>query len=903
MPGEVKDAGVGDMRLWKRAGTWLAVGMAVVAVSWTIREIEAHTRSMSHSPTLAVPAHADEGAEASLVLPAGATLDAPQPLRLDAAMARRAMREGTLHVTLPDGTAYPVRMEGQSTDAAGRWSVVGRVDTPLGGEAMVLTFGPDAVFGVLPTPSGRAMQIITGPGGRPRIAPAGGLTPDGTPVRGGVPDFRVPDVAMTDELLRVEEPALHHLRTTGAQVDRIAPTGQATTRAANALAPAKAPIDTTPVQIRVLALYSGDLVTLRGSVSAAQTEVSNLFAVANQAHIDSGSRVRLVMVGLQRFDLSAALTNGEVLDTLSSPYPPADFEAMRDTYEADLAAYIRPASQSDATCGASWLNGAGYAGTSGLEAKHGYVVADVAPCGIYALAHHLGHAMGAAHDRLAQTAPDGTVTHGAYAFSFGLRTKTFSTIMADPGDTEWLGRFSGPDPTGCNGAPCGIAERIDNVRTFNLMAPAIAEFRRTKNTAWVADAQWSEDRYGVIRVPIRLSMPAPPEGLAFSVSVGGGTAIKGTDYFDGSWTTLHVLGGERETFVMIQLRDDTAIEGDETIQVHIAGQVGVAISKADAVATILDDDPRPVVSGRMIVPAGVTLPQSVLFYYYNTNGSDGENWRSDYVQAPDYAYQIPMVAGVPIRLKLDPAIGTVFARRTALGEVWENRQLDMVLDKGIRVRGTLGVVPGMVQQAPYPPTVTVNEYIDGAMVGGPPAGYSEGVPYTYEFYAPPGATVEVYVEGSMSPTDGNTVPFAMWGGSLQDLREDTTFDVVQGSVENIIARVQGGAAKEGEDARIEVERLGAWPSTTLQFHYHTVDGTAKAGTHYVAASGTATIGPDQRSVIVPIHTLDDGDNSRSQSFDVVIDQVVGAEIHTPTLHVAIANEDSRTGGVSQVFKK
>jgi hypothetical protein len=37
-----------------------------------------------------------------------------------------------------------------------------------------------------------------------------------------------------------------------------------------------------------------------GSVSAAETEVANLFAIANQASIDSGSSVRWVMVGLQR---------------------------------------------------------------------------------------------------------------------------------------------------------------------------------------------------------------------------------------------------------------------------------------------------------------------------------------------------------------------------------------------------------------------------------------------------------------------------------------------------------------------------------------------------------------------------------------------------------------------------
>src|SRR3546814_8096088 len=41
--------------------------------------------------------------------------------------------------------------------------------------------------------------------------------------------------------------------------------------------------------IVVLGLYTDDLVELRGSVSAAETEVTNLFAIANQAHLDSAT--------------------------------------------------------------------------------------------------------------------------------------------------------------------------------------------------------------------------------------------------------------------------------------------------------------------------------------------------------------------------------------------------------------------------------------------------------------------------------------------------------------------------------------------------------------------------------------------------------------------------------------
>jgi hypothetical protein len=824
-------------------------------------------------------------------------------------MARQAMREGTLRVTLPDGSRYPVRMEGQSTDAAGRWSVVGRVSTAIGGQAMVLTFGPDAVFGVLPTPSGHAMQIITGPGGRTSVVPAGGLSSDGKPMRSGASDFRVPEAAITDALLRAEAPSKpHDLRATGAQVDRVAPLAtpglSASASFSQVRGPIVPPVQTTPVEIKVLAMYSGDLVTLRGSVSAAETEVANLFAIANQAHIDSGSRVRLAMVGLQRVDLAASLTNDEVLTTLTSTYPPVDVEGMRDTYEADLAAYIRPVTEGDSTCGASWLNGAGYRGNSYLQAIHGYVVADVAPCGVYALAHHLGHAMGAAHDRQAQTTADGSVLHGAYAFSFAERTSTFSTIMADPGDTQWLGRFSSPDPTGCNGAPCGVADRIDNVRTFNLMAPAIAAFRGPKDTAWIADAQFGEDRYHMLYVPVRISMPAPPEGLELTVTVGGGTATPQEDYFQENWSA-RFLGGERETFVPLHLRDDTTIEGAETVPIHLSGPAGVVISNSDAVGTILDDDPRVMISGRVIAGPGVTLPSHLNIRYFGSNGEDlpGSFGIGEMAWGPDYAFSFPYVPGAPVRIALDDtSLYTLFDHPAMLSEAWQDQQLDLVLDKRVRIRGALGVVPGMVQQQPYGPDVTIHQYVDGKMVGSPMAGYADGVPYTYEYYALPGATVEIWVNGTGSPTEGNTVPFATWVGALQNVRQDTTFDVAQSGVESIVARVQGHVM-EGEDAKIEVERTAWQPTTTVQFDYHTVDGTAKAGTDYVATSGTATIGPDQGSVVLTIPTMHVGSSPRSATFDVVIDAISGGEMHMQALHVTIANTDRRTGGVSQVFKK
>ena len=445
-------ADLAKMRAAVRSERWFSMGMVKGAAACTlVAAVVGLAVWNSHAE------HARESAPASLqssviedAVPTLRLGEGGQGIQLDAAMARRALRDGTLEVVLADGSSYPVKIERQETHGGGHWSLVGRVQTVAGSQSMVLTFGPNAVFGQLPMPDGHAMQIETEGNGLVTVAPARNLVPRGQQGRPGTPDYRVP------------------------------PGGEFDTEYFKAMADHPIRLDDrSQVRIDVLGLYSPELVALRGSVAAAQTQVAHLIAVANQTHLDSGTRVRLHMVGAQEVAIPATLTNAEALDVLTSgTFDDIDFEAMRDKTSADLAAFIRPMPDAkDDTCGASWLNGANQQGDVDLDPRHGYVVANVAPCGAYVLAHELGHAMGAAHDIAAQTAPDGTVTYGAFAFSFDLRTPMFGTLMTDPGDGIWLGRFSGPAPTACDGAPCGVAGRIDNARGIDFMAPAIARYR------------------------------------------------------------------------------------------------------------------------------------------------------------------------------------------------------------------------------------------------------------------------------------------------------------------------------------------------------------------------------------------------------------------------------------------
>lgn len=83
------------------------------------------------------------------------------------------------------------------------------------------------------------------------------------------------------------------------------------------------------------------------------------------------------------------------------------------------------------------------------------------------------------------------------------------------------------------------------------------------------------------------------------------------------------------------------------------------------------------------------------------------------------------------------------------------------------------------------------------------------------------------------------------------------------------------------------------PSTHLvSFHYSTVDGTAKAGTDYVAQSGTITFQPGQTQQTISVEILDDSHPEPTESFSIQLSDPVGGSLADDDVSGTIMSEEA-----------
>ena len=433
------------------------------------------------------------------VLARGAQRATPVAVSEDQAM--QAIFKGGMWLPNANGGREYAKYDHHLIHDNGDWTWVGKVQTDHGLQSTVITFGKDAVFGLIPQASGHALRLVTDHGQKMLVQTDGGK------------------MASSSENLQLharQDFMVPQHRAAGSRSHTISASGQVA-KAAQTVAGASTTSGGGP-RIDVMVAYTPGLVSAYGDTSAALTRITNLVDLTNQAYADSGvsQRVRLVHTMEVNYtdtnDDTTALdeiTGNDGTGTPDSGVPiPSSLQGVasaRVQYGADLVVLLRHFNNAgNGGCGLSWLIGQGEQQIIPSEDNaFGYsVVQDGTDGGYYCLdttfAHELGHNMGSAHDRAnASKDSNGNPIPGAYSYSFGYAAGTsgFSTIMAYGTDTQTpLNVFSNPDISKCENSPCGVADTstssADNVHSLNNTASLIAQFEATKigiNAGFVHD--------------------------------------------------------------------------------------------------------------------------------------------------------------------------------------------------------------------------------------------------------------------------------------------------------------------------------------------------------------------------------------------------------------------------------
>jgi hypothetical protein len=378
------------------------------------------------------------------------------PIKVPVERLRRMEKGARVSVNLPNGR-YELIHDNVWRHDNGDLTWVGYMDVPQGRYRALLTLGDKSLAGQILTPGGLYKLESNGPQAWLVDIAASGLQ----------------QVTFAND---ERDPASMAPGGASAAAAKMAPVAEAKAlKGREAKWAARATVNKEgKTIIDVMLLYT------RGLASPTVfTTLNNLMALANQALADSRINTFLRLAAARRVAYPNASDNSATLDDLT--YFAKGFAkvpGLKNRFKADAVILVRPfrPKAQGNSCGIAWVNGSGGTevrpdqafGVIGYGSRGGYYCSD------YALAHEMGHLMGASHDRQHANVP------GKFSYSYGYGIEgRFGDVMSyyDPE----VGLFANPAlDHQCDGLPCGIPPgnpgAADVALTFSQTSPIVSGF-------------------------------------------------------------------------------------------------------------------------------------------------------------------------------------------------------------------------------------------------------------------------------------------------------------------------------------------------------------------------------------------------------------------------------------------
>jgi chitinase len=404
-----------------------------------------------------------------------------------------------------------------------------------------------------------------------------------------------------------------------------------------------------------------------------------------------------------------------------------------------------------------------------------------------------------------------------------------------------------------------------------------------------------------------------------------GSATAGSDYTTTTGTASLQNGGCRCATVNVPVLGDTMTEGTETFTVNLSSPTNATIGDAQGIATIFDNEGPPsfVVSDATDAEAAGTLSFSVLLT--NANGSsvsvDDTTADGTAVAGSDYTSKSGTLTFTPGQTSKTVSVSIT---DDALAEDDETFTLNLSNATGGLLIADAQAV-GTIQNDDADPTVSVAA---GSVVEGDAGTTTLSLPVTLS--GPSGREVDVdYATSDGTATAGSdytatsgTLVFnaddvskqidVTVSGDFADEGDETitvtlsapfnadlATDVATGTITND----DGGPKLSVSVAGVVEGNAGTTPLgftvtltptslTDVTVDYTTANGTAIAGSDYVATSGTLTIPAGQASAAITVDVNGDTDVEPNETLTLSLSSPIGAKIVPPTTaNGTITNDD------------
>ncbi|MCX7041876.1 MAG: S8 family serine peptidase [Gammaproteobacteria bacterium] len=443
----------------------------------------------------------------------------------------------------------------------------------------------------------------------------------------------------------------------------------------------------------------------------------------------------------------------------------------------------------------------------------------------------------------------------------------------------------------------------------------------TSGVLTISDVTLSEGDAGTktfnFTVNLSKAMGVP---VTFDVATTNGSATAGSDYVALSLPGQSIAAGATSKIFSVTVNGDTTAEADETFTVNVSNVVGIATAKTQGLGTILNDDTTALSNGvaagpiagaggtkflySLVVPSGKT---SVTFT--TTGGTGDADLYAKLGSIPTTVDANCASEGVTTEETCaipNPVAGTyyvlVYAYSTISGVTLTGQYLpgdaatlsvgDVVVTEG-NSGTTLATFPITLSQSQGTP-VTFDVYTDNGTAG-------EGADYVAKALQGQSIaagqtllnfTVSVNGDTAIENNETFTVNLVNASGAPvskgQGLGRINNDDAASLSIADVLVN----EGNSGTGTATFVVRLSAPLPNPVSFNIATSNGTATAGSDYVARSQTGKF-MDAGRTTQAFDVVINGDVTveSTESFNVTISNVSGATLADGSAVALISNDD------------